>query len=571
MENDKELQFKSQSSDKIEEQVIEEPFKEEFIKDLSSFNQGEIVEGKVITITEDSVYVDIGYKSEGEIPIKEFKKQPKAGDRIRVMIIKMENREGRLVLSKQKADEVLRWQQIKEASRKGYPVEGIVEEAIKGGFNVDLGGFKAFLPKSQASLRRVEDPGSLLHKTLLFKLERIGDKNNLVVSHKKYLEELKEKKTNEFFNTKKEGDIIDGKVKDIVSYGAFIDLGSIDGLLHMSDISWGKIKYPHKYLRKGEKIRCKILYMDSVEKKISLGLKQMFPNPWDSFEQRYQKGGKYKGKVTKLTSFGAFIELEEGIEGLLHISELSWTKRIKHPREVLKIGDMVEIMVLDYDLDKRTVSLGLKQVLPNPWDTIDEHYPVNSTVTATVKNITGFGAFLELEEGIEGILFSEDISWTRQVKNPSEFFKKRQKIDVKILSIDKENKKIQFGYKQLTENPWETLKTKYPKGSVVSGIITSITDFGVFVKLDEDIEGLIHISQLSNERIEDPGNSFKPGQDIKAVVLEIDEKKRKVTLSVKDYLNRLEEKEIKKYLADDTSLNPSITLGDLIDLKNIGE
>jgi small subunit ribosomal protein S1 len=554
-----------------ENEAQEEAFKEEFIKDLSSFVEGQLIGGTVIAVTADSVFIDIGYKSEGEISIYEFNEKPEVGDSLNVMIVKKESRDGRLILSKQKADEIIHWDAIKNSYKEGNPVEGIISETIKGGFSVDVGNVKAFLPTSQLSIRRVDKPQNYFGKVLLFKVDKMNGKNNVVLSHKKYLEEINEQKIEEFFKTKKEGDIVEGVIKDIVNYGAFVNLGSIDGLLHINDMSWGKVSDPNRYIKKGEKLNLKILTMDSSNRKVSLGIKQLIPDPWESFENRYEKGKKYKGTVIKLTNFGAFIELEDGVEGLLHVSELSWTKRINHPKEVVKTGDIVEVMILDFDLKKKTISLGLKQVLPNPWDNIESRLSIGSRIKAAVTKITRFGAYIELEEGIEGFLHVNEISWTKQVKNCSDAFKKDDLIDVVILSIDKEAKKIQIGLKQLTDNPWANLKMKFPKGSVVTGFVTSITDFGVFVKVDEDIEGLIHISQLANEKTEDPKEHFKVGDKVKATVINIDEDKKKVALSIKEFINRLEENEMKKYLEDDSKKTGSVTLGDLIDLKKIGK
>ncbi|RKX99115.1 MAG: 30S ribosomal protein S1 [Spirochaetes bacterium] len=541
------------------------------LENFTSFEEGEIIKGKIVSINPDSVFVDIGYKSEGEISLSEFKEQPNLGDEIEVMVIRKESREGRPILSKKKADETLKWEELQQSYEKNKPVEGKIIKMEKAGFEVDLGGIKGFAPMYQVIDKKEKNPERFIGEILPFKIERINkNKNNITLSHKKYLEEKREEEIKRFFSERKVGEIIEGTVKDIVNYGAFINLGCIDALLHINDISWGKVTSITNHIKKGERIKCKILAIDPENRKVSVGLKQTMPNPWDTFEEKYKRGNRYKGEVTKLTNFGAFVKLEEGIEGLLHVSEMSWTKRIRHPREVLRVGDKVEIMLLDYDLNKKTVSLGLKQVLPNPWDTIDEKYPVGSTVRGKVTKITDFGVFIEIEDGIEGVLFSEDISWTKQVKNPGEFFTKGKKVNVMVLSIDKENRRIKFGYKQLMKNPWEALKVKHPVGSVVTGKVTGITEFGVFLKIDKDIEGLIHISQLSNERVEDPSSVVKIGDEIKAVVLEINEEKRKVTLSVKDYLNRLEREDIKKYIADDISEEASITLGDIIDLNKIG-
>jgi small subunit ribosomal protein S1 len=548
-----------------------ETFKEEFIKDLSSFVEGKIVEGTVVAVSGDSVFVDIGYKSEGEISKGEFKEIPSPGDTIKVMIVRRENKEGKPILSKQKADDIVKWDRIMRLYKEGLPIEGVVSEVVKGGFSVDIDGVKAFLPVSQVSLRRIDKKEEYIGKELLFLIDRIDGKQNVVLSHRKYLTEMRERQVKEFFSERSEGDFVEGVVKDIVSYGAFVDLGGIDGLLHNNDLSWAKVTDPKKYLEKGETIRCKILMMDEKNRKVALGIKQMVPDPWSSFEERYEKGKKYKGSVTKLTNFGAFVELEVGIEGLLHVSDLSWTKRVKHPKDVLKVGDAVETMVLDYNVDKKTVSLGLKQILPNPWDEVDIRYPVGSRIKPKVTQVTKFGIFLELEEGVVGLLHTNDMSWTKSVKEPTDHYTKGDKVEVVVLSIDKENRKIQLGLKQLKRNPWDDLQTRHPRGSVITGTVTGLTDFGVFVKVDEDIEGLIPLSKLSHERVEDPGTLYTVGDEVKATIIDIDEAKRKVTLSVREYLNHLDKKEMTKYIEDEDGKTASVTLGDLVDLSNIGK
>lgn len=549
----------------------EEAFREEFIKDLASFGEGQIVEGTVVGVTLDTVFVDIGYKSEGEIALNEFSEKPSPGEQIKVMIVRTENRDGKLVLSKQRADDVVEWDRIKRSHEQGLTVEGKITELIRGGYSVNVKSFKAFLPLSQCMLKKTDDPKTFIGKVLLFKIDKLDGKNNLVLSQRKYVEEMKDKKIKEFFESRKEGDIVEGVVKNIVTYGAFIDLGGIDGLLHVHDMSWGRVHDPKKYLKSGEKLNLKVLSLDSQNKKVSLGLKQLVPDPWDSFEKRYEKGKKYSGIVKKLTNFGAFVELEEGIEGLLHVSELSWTKRINHPKEILQVNDRVEIMVLEYDMNKKNVSLGLKQVLPNPWDTIDQRYPIGSHVMSKISSATKTGIFVELAEGVEGFLSSNDISWTKRTKNHAENYKKGEPLDVIVLSTDKETRRIQVGLKQLSQNPWEVLRSVYPRGSVVTGKITSVTDFGVFIKVSENIEGLIHVSHLSNVKVEHPGSLFKVGDEVTAVVVDIDQEKKKVTLSIKNYLSMQEKKDIEKYLEDDLAKTGSVTLGDLIDLTNMGK
>jgi small subunit ribosomal protein S1 len=549
----------------------EETFKEEFIKDLGSFGEGQIVEGTIVGVAADVVFVDIGYKSEGEIALGEFDQKPSRGESIKVMIVRTETRDGKLILSKQRAEEVVEWDRLMNALRDGTSVDGKVVEQVKGGFTVDLKCVRAFLPLSQCMVRKTEDPKSVIGMVLSFKIEKIDGKSNVVLSQRRHVEELRERMLIDFFLTRKEGDIVEGVVKNIMPYGAFVDLGGIDGLLHVNDIAWGRVQDPKKYLNTGDKLNLKVLTLDSQNKKVSLGLKQLTPDPWETFEQRYEKGMKYDGVVKKLTNFGAFIELEEGIEGLLHVSELSWTRRINHPKDVLKEGDRVEIMILDFDMKKKNVSLGLRQVLPNPWDTIDQKYPIGLKASAKINTITKSGIFVELEEGIEGFLSAENVSWTKQGKNLGDTYQKGDLIDVVVLSFDKEFRKIQVGMKQLSQNPWATLKSIYPKGSTVTGKVTSVTDFGVFVRVNEEIEGLIHVSQLSREKVENPSSLFKAGDEVTAVVLDIDQDRKKVTLSIKDHLNMQEKQDIKKYLEDDVAKTGSVQLGHLVDWTKIGK
>jgi len=570
--NDQKSLLNENSTDLTSKNNLDETFNENLIKDLSSFVEGQIIEGTVVAVASDSVFVDIGYKSEGEILKSEFESLPVKGDKFKVMIIKTEGRDGKLIISKRKADEISKWDNINRSYKDGLPIEGKITEVIKGGFTVDIDGFKAFLPISQVSKDMFDNQKSYLNKNLSFKIYKINGKSNIVLSYRRYLEELKEKNIKNFFDSKKEGDTVEGIVKDIVSYGAFVDLGSIDGLLHLNNISWARVVDPEKYIKKGDRLKCKILSLDRNNRKVALGLKQMVADPWDTFEQRYEKGKRYRGKVTKLMDFGVFVELEEGIEGLVHISDLSWTRRINHPKELIKVEDIVEVMVLDYNLIKKTISLGLKQVFPNPWDDIDIRYPVGTKINTKVKKITKFGVFLEIEEGIDGLLHVNDISWTKNFKNPSQMFKKGDNLEVMVLLIDKENNKIQLGLKQLKENPWGIIKSKNPKWSVVSGVITKITEFGAFVKIDNDIEGLIHTSQLTNEKVENPISLYKVGDEIKAIVLDIDEEKKKLTLSIKEYLNRLAKEEMMKYMnTSKETKTDSIVLGDLIDLSKIGK
>lgn len=542
---------------------------EEYLKGLDSLEEGQLVDGDVIQVDSEYVYIDIGYKSEGKIPLADFTEIPSTGETISVVLVKKEGKNGEIVVSKKKAESKLIWKKLKDAFQEKTPVDGKIVKSIKGGFEVDLGTeYKGFIPISKVDISRVENPEEYVGLESKFLIERLYNEKrvNIVVSRREWLEKQTEKKRKEFFETVNINDEVTGVVKSFTSFGAFIDLGGFDGLLHINDMSWGHVTRPKDFVKKDQEIKLKVIRLDPEENKINLSLKHFSEDPWSTFESRYNVEDVVKGKVTKLTDFGAFVEIEEGIEGLVHISELSWVKRIKHPQEVLSIGDDCQVMILGYDIQQGRISLGIKQVLPNPWDTIIEEYPIGKIVTKKVKKITNAGAFVELEEGIDGFLHVDDMSWTKRIKNISSILKEGEDVEVVILGIDPEARRIALGVKQLTEDPWNVLVNNFPRGTIIDGEITNKTDFGLFVKVDGDIEGLIHKNNLSVNKDDDPEEElakFNIGDKIKCVVTEINPMRQRLSLSVKELKLREQKAEISKYMHE-TEDDSTFTLGDLI-------
>lgn len=542
---------------------------EEYLKNLENLQEGTLIEGTVISVTSDVVNIGIGYKSDGIIPLSEFEQKPKVGDTVKVVLVKKESRNGSVELSKEKADAISFKTNLESALANKTSVKGKIVKVIKGGYDVDLGfGFSAFLPISKADIARIEVPEELLGLEAEFYLEKLilDKKNNIVVNRRDLLVETTNKKRDAFFENAKEGDIVEGTVKTFTSFGSFVDLGGFDGLLHINDMGWGHVTRPKDFVKKGDKIKLKIIKLDKEEKRINLSLKHLTPDPWSVFESKYKVNDTVKGKVTKLADFGAFIEIEDGIEGLAHISELSWVKRISHPKEVLKIGDMVEAKILAYDLESGRVSLGLKQVKENPWDKISEKFPEGKIINALIKKVTPAGAFITLEEGIDGFLACEDLSWTKKIKNATSVLNEGEKIDVKVLEVDGQGKRIRLGVKQISEDPWSTLKKSYPRGSSVEGTITNKTEFGVFLKLPGGLEGLINKSNLVDSRDEDPVEFMKKlniGDVLKVSVVEISDEKQKISLSLRDFVKNQQKEEISKYIHNQSE-NDGFTLGDLL-------
>jgi len=551
---------------------IQTQLQEEYLKSLEQLEEGQLIDGKVIQVTQDQVFIDVGYKSEGKIPILEFTEIPKIGDSVSVILIAKENKYGEVIVSKQKADAKLFWKNLRQAFADKKAVEGKVEKQVKGGFDVNLGaGVHAFLPVSQADVTKLEKPEKILGLKIQVYVERLysDGKINIVVNRRKFMEENLDSKRKDFFENTPIGTDVTGTVKSFTSFGAFIDLGGFDGLLHINDMSWGHVTRPKDFVKKGQEIKLKVIRIDRQEKRINLSLKHYSDDPWVHFEEKYHVNDIVKGKVTKLTDFGAFIELEEGIEGLAHISEFSWLKKVQKPQDMLKAGDLVECMILGYDLQAGRVSLGLKQVQENPWESIEKKYTVGSRITRKVVKVTNAGAFIELEEGIDGFLHADDMSWTRKGKNFG--LGAGQEIEVMVISVDAESRNIKLGIKQLSEDPWKEFNENYKPGSPVEGEIASVTDFGLFLRIPGGIEGLIHKTNLVENREEDPDEAlkkYKVGDKLKAVVLEVHSDKQKVAFSLRDYQKKVQRDEISRYMTGEESSDSTYTLGAILKSKN---
>ena len=528
---------------------MEQSFEEMFESSMQELNVGDVVLGTIVQVTDDHVVVDVGYKSEGVIPLYEFKDEEgkidiKVGDEVDVLFERRENDSGLIGLSKEKADRQKIWGSLEE----GAVVEGKIVGRIKGGLTVDI-GINAFLPGSQVDLRPVRNLEKLLGASFDFKIIKLNKRRgNIVLSRRVLLEEQRESMRSDTLETLSEGQEVEGIVKNLTDYGSFIDLGGIDGLLHITDMSWGRVNHPSDVLSVGEKIKVKILKYDRERERVSLGLKQITPDPWLEVESVYPVGGKVQGKVVSLTDYGAFVELEDGVEGLIHVSEMSWTKRIKHPNKILTVGDEVETVVLALDIPNRRISLGLKQIEPNPWEVIGEKFPIGTIIEGQVKNITDFGVFIGVDEGIDGLVHISDLSWTKRVKHPSEIFKKGDIVKAVVLNIDRDNERFSLGLKQLTPDPWEAIPVKYAPGTIVRGKATSVTDFGVFLEIEEGIEGLIHVSELSQEKVESPKDIANVGDEFEAAVLNVDTVDRKIALSVKQLSSHKEKAQVQEFL-----------------------
>jgi len=546
---------------------------EKYFKSLDEIEEGQVVSGHVVQVNNEFVFVDVGYKSEGRIPIIEFTEIPSVGESVSVVFVSKEGKGGQVVVSKQKADLKIRAERLREAAEKHEPVEGTFSKVIKGGFEIDLMyDLKGFCPLSKADLVRVEEPEDYIGIKDFFIIDKLhtGTRLKSVLSRRAFLERAIKAKKEEFFSKVLVEDEIEGVVKSFTSFGAFVDLGGFDGLLHINDMSWGHVTRPKDYVKKGDKIKLKVIHIDKETQKINLSLKHFTEDPWMSFEDRYQLDNVVDGKVTKITDFGVFIELEEGIEGLAHISELSWVKRISHPREVVSVGDTVKSKILGYDTGEKKISLGMKQVTNNPWDTIEERFSEGKRLNAEVVKITNAGAFLNLEEGIDGFLHVDDISWTRKTKNVKSFCNEGDTIEVVITRVEPNNRRIRLGVKQLEGNPWQTLKESYPRGSVISGEVTSVTDFGVFVKVVAGIEGLVSKFNLigPDEDFEDSVlGKFTAGDKVTALVTDININAQKLSLSIKDYLRKSQKSEMSKYIHDDENEN-TFTFADLLKEKD---
>ena len=511
---------------------------EMYEESFKRFAEGEVVNGRIISIDKDHVLVDIGYKSEGQIRINEFKDETgelkaEVGDAVEVMVEWWDDENEVVVLSKEKAEKVKVWEEIKEAFDNDSTIEGTITSRVKGGFSVDI-GVQAFLPGSQADLRPIRNLDEMVGKTFEFKILKYNRKrSNIVLSRRVILEAEREAKRSATLASICEGKVVDGVVKNITEYGVFVDLGGVDGLLHITDISWGRVKHPSDMFTIGDEIKVKILNLDLEKERVSLGMKQLTPDPWTTAADNYPIGSRVTGRVVSLTDYGAFVELEEGIEGLIHVSEMSWTRKIRHPSKVVAVGDEVEAVVLDIKPDARRISLGMKQARPNPWDVINEKYPVGTTIEGKIKNITDFGLFIGIDEGIDGLVHISDLSWTKRIKHPSELYKKGDVVQAVVLDIDKKSERFSLGVKQLQADPWETVSERYDVGKEITGTVTNLTDFGVFIELEEGIEGLVHVSEISKEKIKTPVGMFNVGDVISARVMNINSEERRIGLSIK--------------------------------------
>ena len=551
----------------FEEMSFAELFEQE--DNNTVINVGEVAIGTVVGLSSDAALIDVGDKAESYIPLAEFRHEDpdrviKIGDQFEVFIEKRKD-EGGLLLSREKAIAIKVWEQIAKIQEEDGTIEGRIDNRVKGGMSVDI-GVPAFLPYSQIDLRPVKDLDSLIGQTFEFKILKFNRKrNNVVISRRAILENQRTALREQMRTSLEEGQIIRGAITNITDYGLFIDLGGMDGLCHITDLSWGRVSHPSKLYTVGEEIEVKILKYDKNSDRVSLGVKQLKTDPWERVPQQYAPGSRVKGKVVSITDYGVFVELEEGVEGLVHISEMSWSKKPRHPSKIVGVGEEIEVQVLKVEAETKRISLGMKQLQPNPWDVVEESYPVGSVIEGKIKNITDFGIFIGIEEGIDGLIHVSDLSWTERIKHPSEKYAKGETIQAVVLKIDKENERFSLGVKQLEPDPWQAAASNYPIGSTVEGTITNVTDFGVFVQLEEGIEGLVHVSEISKDKVKTPVGMFNVNDILKAMVINVSADDRKIGLSVK----ALQEKEEnngaipEEYLQKAQSAAPS-TFGDLL-------
>ncbi|MGI5861087.1 MAG: 30S ribosomal protein S1 [Myxococcales bacterium] len=530
--------------------------------------EGEIVKGTIVQLTKDFAVVDVGYKSEGQVPIAEFTNAKgevtiKVGDAVDVLLESRENDSGMVVLSKEKADKMRIWDEISAACERDEIVKGTIVGRVKGGLSVDI-GVKAFLPGSQVDIRPVRNLDQYISKEFEFKVIKFNKKRgNIVLSRRVLLEKQREELKKETLKKLKEGAVLTGVVKNLTDYGAFIDLGGIDGLLHITDMSWGHVRHPSEVFNVGDEVRVAVLKFDPQTERVSLGLKQIQEDPWHRADEKYPVGTRVKGKVVSVIDYGAFIEIEAGVEGLVHVSEMSWTKRVKHPSKLINVGDQVEAVVLDIDPKAKRIALGMKQIEPNPWTLLEDKYPIGSVIKGQVKNVTDFGIFVGVEEGIDGLVHVSDISWTKHVKHPGEIFKKGDEVEAVVLNIDVENERFSLGIKQLQQDPWDTLSERLPVGSRVRGKVTKVTDFGAFVEIEQGIEGLVHVSELREERVENPRDVVKEDEEVDVKIIDINTTDRKVALSIKA-LSHDGADDYREYLRRQSGDGSKAKLGDLL-------
>ncbi len=507
--------------------------------DFGDLEEGSIVKGEIVRVNDDNVLVDVNFKSEGQIPSAEFRDAAgniavKVGDKVDVYVVRKNENEGTITLSFEKAKRMQVFDQLEDVQENNRVIKGHIVRRIKGGYTVDIGGVEAFLPGSHVDLRPVPDMDALVNQEFEFRVLKINRRrSNVIVSRRVLLEEERDSKRQDLLRTLEEGQIVNGKAKNITEYGVFVDLGGLDGLLHITDMSWKRIRHPKEMITMGQDLTLKVLSFDRENNKVSLGLKQLVPDPWQDISARFPEGRKVTGKVTNLVDYGAFVELEPGVEGLVHISEMSWTRKLRHPSQMVHTGDEVEVVILGVDGEKKRISLGMKQVRPNPWELVAEKYPEGTVLEGVIKNITEFGMFIGIEDGIDGLIHVSDISWTKKVRHPNEIYKVGDTVQAKVLTVDQENEKFTLGIKQLVDDPWGHVPATYPVGCTVKGVVTNITDFGLFVEVEEGIEGLVHVSELSSKKVKTPAEMYKEGQEIEAKVIHVSAEERRLGLSIK--------------------------------------
>lgn len=547
-------------------------FQQLYEESLQNIHEGKIVKGVVVQIDKEFVLVDIGYKSEGQIRISEFIDQAgeltvSEGDKIDVLLVKKEDNYGRTILSKEKAIKAIKWKEMHDAYLNHDTIKGKIISQVKGGLFVDI-GLQAFLPGSQADIRPVRNLGSLIGKELEFIILKCEEnQGNIVLSRRAVLEKEREEIRKKTLKLIEEDAILDGIVSNVTDYGLFVDLGGIDGLVHITEMSWGKVGHPSELYHVGESIKVKVLEYNDEKGRVSLSIKQLVPDPWSTVQEKYPIGTIINGKVSALMDYGAFVEVEEGMEGLIHVSEMSWTEKIKHPGRILSLGNDVEAIITGMDTEKKRISLSIKQLKPNPWDRISENYPIGSIIESEIKNITDFGMFIGIDDGIDGLIHISDISWTKRINHPSEIYKKGDTIQSVVLEINKDEARFSLGIKQLTPDPWDLIPEKYQKGTRVTGIVKSVTDFGMFVELEEGIEGLVHISQLSKDKNSKKLEDFKIGDNVEAEVVNVSKEEKKIGLSIHKLEQDLERGSLKNYL--DNNKKATSNLGDLLKEKMI--
>ncbi|MCL1921733.1 MAG: 30S ribosomal protein S1 [Kiritimatiellaeota bacterium] len=503
---------------------------------MNQFSAGSIIKGTISGVKGNEILVDIGYKSEGAVPASDFKSEetPEVGDVIDVLLVELESDSGMVILSKSRADDKLRWEAVLSKYMEGGIVSGIIRTKVRGGLIVDVDGVDAFLPGSQVDVTPVHDPDPFLNTTCEFKIIKISnERRNIIVSRRELIEERIANKKRELLSSIVKGQMRQGRVKNITDFGAFVDLDGLDGLLHITDMSWGRIKHPSEMLKVGQDLDVVILEIDMDRERVSLGLKQSTPNPWENIELSFPVGSRLRGKVVNLVPYGAFVEIQPGIEGLVHVSEFSWTKRVARASDILNLNDEVDVVVLSIDAANQKIALGIRQTEANPWDTVQDRYPVGSRVTGKVRNFTTYGAFVELEEGIDGMIHVSDMSWTRKINHPSEMLQKSQQVEAVVLEVNPSDQRISLGLKQASDDPWNTITSRYAIGQIVTGKVSKIASFGAFVELEDGVDGLVHISQISDQHVEKVKDALKAGQDVEARIVKIDREERRIGLSIK--------------------------------------